>query len=164
MGLAEIQALKSKSGQPKPLKKYVIPKVSKKKAEQIAKDKELNKANGGGELQRWFNERRLEMKGVCSHCGGKSCKDDDNYFRFSVAHILPKAYFPSVKTNRHNWVELCHFGQSCHSNLDNNVLDLIDLNCFDEIITKFVAMYPEIASKEKRRIPSVLMQYVDVEK
>ena len=33
-----------------------------------------------------------------------------------------------------------------------------------EVIKKFVAMYPEIAPEERRRIPNVLLQYVEVEK
>lgn len=164
MGLAELQALRAGRDKPKEKKVYRIPKVSKKKAKQIEDNKELNKANGGGELTRWFNERRKEMGGHCHHCNGKSCKDDDNYFKFSICHILPKAYFPSVATNKHNFIELCFWSKNCHGNMDNKILDLIDMNCFDEIITKFVAMYPDIAPKERKRIPEILMQYVEVEK
>ena len=48
--------------------------------------------------------------------------------------------------------------------MDNKMLDLIEMNCWDEIVTKFCSMYPFIADKEKRRIPDVLLQYVEVEK
>lgn len=122
-------------------------------------------AVGGAELQRWFNDRRKGMTGKCANCGNKSCKDSDDFFKFSIAHILPKAYFPSVKTNENNFIELCFWGDSsCHSQMDNKMLDLIEMACFDQIVTKFVAMYPSIAEHEKRRIPTVLLQYVETEK
>lgn len=116
------------------------------------------------EQWKWFLERRKEMKGVCAHCGQPSCKNDENKFHFSICHILPKAYFPSVATHPDNWIELCFWGKnSCHTNYDNKILDLMDMNCFDQIITKFVKIYPSIAKEEKRRIPAVLMQYLDTE-
>lgn len=118
----------------------------------------------GAELNRWFEDRRKEMTGYCANCNGKSCKDDDTYFRFSIAHLLPKAYFPSVKTHPKNFIELCHFGNGCHSMMDNKMLDLIDMACFDEIVNKVVAIYPSIAVSERRRIPNVLLQYIEVEK
>jgi hypothetical protein len=114
-------------------------------------------------LERWFNERHKEMAGYCKHCNGRSQKGYPNY-KCSVAHILPKNFFNSISTHPDNWIELCFYGKSCHTNLDNNMLDLIDLNCFDEVITKFVRMYPDIDPKERRRIPAVLVQYIETEK
>jgi hypothetical protein len=116
-----------------------------------------------GELERWFQERRREMKGVCLHCGGKTCRDDDQWFRASLAHILPKAYFPSVSTHPLNWIELCFWGNSCHTNMDNKVLDMTEMACWDTIVTRFQAMYPSIAPKERRRIPEILMQYIEID-
>ena len=104
------------------------------------------------------------MTGVCHHCNMASCKNDDYYFKYSIGHILPKALFPSVKTHPLNFIELCFWNNSCHSQMDNKILDLIDMNCFDEIITKFVAIYPSIDKKERKRIPEILMQYIEVEK
>ncbi len=148
---------------PKEKKIYKIPPISKKKAALMEAEKGLTSVGGGNELDRWFNERRKEMNGSCGHCGGKSCKDSDQYFKFSICHILPKAYFPSVATNLNNWLELCFWNQSCHTLMDNKILDLTEMACWDEIVTKFVAMYPDIAQSEKRRIPSVLLEYVKTE-
>lgn len=122
------------------------------------------KIGGGAAMTRWFEQRRFEMTGVCRHCGGVSSAYSDLYYKFSIAHILPKAYFPSVKTHALNWIELCHFGKSCHTNLDNHYIDLIDLNCWDEVVEKFLGIYPSIAFKERRRIPDVLMQFVKNER
>jgi hypothetical protein len=113
-------------------------------------------------LNDWFKDRELEMTGQCKHCGGKTQKGQKNY-KCSVAHILPKAYFKSVATHPDNSIELCFYGNSCHTNFDNSTIDIMDLNCFDEIIQKFVKMYPYIAKEEKRRIPSILLEYVKME-
>lgn len=118
----------------------------------------------GAEMNRWFENRRKEMTGVCANCRNKSCKDSDEFYKFSICHILPKAYFGSIKTHEKNWLELCFWGEkSCHSNLDNRMIDLINMACWDEIVTKFVAMYPEIAENEKKRIPQVLLNYIQTE-
>jgi hypothetical protein len=125
---------------------------------------EMKKDVGGGaELKRWFADRRKEMTGGCANCGKPSCKRDDKYYKFSIAHILPKAYFKSVATHPSNWIELCFWGDSCHTNMDNKTLDLIDMACWDTIVTRFQEMYPMIDKKERKRIPDVLMQYVEID-
>lgn len=148
-----------------------------KKKEQITKANERNKVRslnqyqrmqelvpvGTGELQRWFETRHKEMKGVCQHCQGRTEKGRNTY-KNSIAHILPKRFFKSIATHPLNWIELCFYGKSCHTNFDQMSLDIIELNCFDEVIKKFVAMYPDIAEHEKRRIPKVLLNYIEVEK
>lgn len=113
-------------------------------------------------LDDWFRERQKEMTGKCNNCSGKTEKDSRHYKR-SLAHILPKAYFPSVATHPDNWLELCFYSNSCHTNLDNKMIDLIDLNCFDLVIQKFVKIYPHIAQEERRRIPAILLEYLKVE-
>lgn len=118
----------------------------------------------GISMTRWFNDRHPEMTGVCAHCGGPTSSYDPVYWRFSISHLLPKAHFGSIKTHPDNWLELCHFGNSCHFNLDNGSIDIMDLNCFDLVIVKFVIIYPSIAQSERRRIPGVLLQYLEVEK
>lgn len=114
------------------------------------------------DLEQWFNDRHKEMKGVCKNCGGKTQKGQVNY-KNSVAHILPKAYFPSIATHPDNFIELCFYGESCHTNMDNKTLDLIDMNCFDEIVEKVCKMYPSIAQEERRRIPKILLEYIKTE-
>ena len=119
--------------------------------------------SANAELERWFKERREEMTGICQHCGSKTSKNDDKYYKFSIAHLFQKAYFKSVKTHPDNWIELCHFNKSCHTNFDNSMIDIIDLNCFDIVIEKFVKMYPCIAVDERRRIPAVLLEYLKID-
>lgn len=149
---------------------------TKKRAEKYAAQPTVRKAgwfdlneavnivvgNGDSKLQRWFEDRHKEMKGVCKNCGGKTQKGQANY-KNSVAHILPKAYFPSIATHPDNFIELCFYGESCHTNMDNKTLDLIDMNCFDEIVEKVCRMYPSIAPEERRRIPAILREYIKTE-
>lgn len=111
-------------------------------------------------LTEWFLERRKEMTGKCKHCGAVSCKNDNLFFKHSIAHILPKRLFPSVATHPDNWIELCFWSKNCHGNFDNGILDMIDLHCFDEVIEKFIRIYPAIDNKERRHIPDILLQYV----
>ena len=134
------------------------------KEQDISLEQKALNASKAAAMQRWFAERREEMKGKCAHCGGKTMKYNGDKFYYSIAHILPKAYFKSVATHPDNWIELCFYGQSCHTNYDNHMIDIMELNCFDEVITKFVRMYPDIAVDERRRIPAVLLQYVETEK
>lgn len=112
-----------------------------------------------GELQRWFEERHKEMTGKCSHCNGMTTKGT-KFYKASIAHLLPKRIFKSVATNPLNWIELCFWGNNCHGNMDNNMLDLIEMNCFDTIVERFLKIYPFIAKKERRHIPLVLLEYL----
>lgn len=172
MGINELRQIRESRDTPKEKKVYKIPPISKKKQAEAdratiarANEKTLSPAvKGSAELNRWFEERHKEMTGLCWHCQCRSSKYSKTYWKFSIAHILPKKIFNSVATHPLNWIELCFFGNSCHTNFDQFMLDIMDLNCFDLVIKRFVAMYPDIAPKERRHIPEVLLQYVEVEK
>ncbi len=123
-------------------------------------NREMSK--GYAELERWFKERQKEMTGRCMNCGGKT-EAHTKMYKCSIAHILPKAYFKSVATHPDNFLELCFYGNSCHTNMDNKMIDLIDLNCFDTVIQKFTKIYPAISADEKRRIPAILIEYLKTE-
>ena len=130
-------------------------------ANDIVKEFKLGE-RGKSELWDWFLDRREEMVGKCQHCSKKSLRDSDKFFHHSVCHILPKSknMFPSVATNKFNWLELC---QECHDNFDHYIIDIIDLNCFDEVVEKVTRMYPHIAPEERRRIPAILREYIKLE-
>ena len=120
------------------------------------------KPKGSAELQRWFEDRHKELKGFCSHCGGVTQKGKENY-KSSIHHFLPKSLFKSVATHPLNFLELCFYQNSCHTNLESHIIDLIELNCWDEVVTKFVKIYPSIAKEERRRIPKILLEYIETE-
>jgi len=158
MGLEEIKAIKEMARFPKEKKRYVIPKKSAKRIEQE------KSYSGDNAMWEWFAEGRKEMTGKCEHCGGKTMKDDDEKYHYSIAHILPKAYFPSIALHPLNRIELCFYQNSCHTNYDNKILDLMDMNCFDKIVKRVAAMYPLIEKSERRRIPQILLDYIETEK
>lgn len=132
-------------------------------ADVIETDRVIKNNGKNGEQWRWFEKQRSKMKGVCDNCGGKTQKHDDNTFYYSIAHLLPKSHFKSIATNDENWLELCYYGNSCHSNFDNHMIDITELNCFDKVIEKIVKLYPHISKEERRRIPAILLEYIKTE-
>jgi len=137
--------------------------LTKLRVVEVESDDNRALAKNYGALDRWFREVRKSMTGKCMNCGGKTCADNDKEYKRSVAHILPKAYFKSVATHPDNFLELCFYGNSCHTNLDHHMIDLIELNCFDTVIQKFTKIYPHIAKDELRRVPPILIEYLKVE-
>lgn len=153
------------------LKEAIIAKQRKRNAAKLTGTKlrglayeqqEIKAPKDYAVLDRWFRDRQKEMTGRCMNCGGKT-EAHTKLYKCSIGHILPKAYFKSVATHSENWLELCFYGNSCHTNYDNKMIDLIDLNCFDKVIQKFTKIYPFIAPEEKRRIPPILIEYLKTE-
>lgn len=138
----------------KPLKK-----ISDKKAKEIRGDDK-------SDLDKWFEERRAEMTGKCLFCQGKTEKDNDDTYKFSIAHLLPKRknMFPSVACHPFNFLELCYYGNSCHSNFDNGIITwefLADSKEFEVIAEKFKKIYPFITESEKRNLPEPLIKLIE---
>lgn len=120
-----------------------------------------NEARENKELETWFNDRKPEMTGQCYECGGKTTKDDVKIWKHSMAHILAKSIFDSVKTHPLNFVELCYYGNSHHTNFDNNGYEYAKVNMpktYRLIVYRVSVMYPKI--KEKDKIPDVLLNDV----
>lgn len=109
----------------------------------------------------WFKARRQEMTGYCScGCGNPSSKNSEEYFRFSICHILPQRFFKSVQFNPYNWIEMAFWG-GCHTNFDNRGEDRWHkLACWDEIVTRFKIIYPLTLQEERKHIPDVLLPYI----
>jgi hypothetical protein len=134
--------------------------VSKKKAAQYKTQKESKTDNA---LDKWFEERRVEMTGKCCLCGGKTLKDNDEEYRRSIHHLFDKrpTMFPSVSTHPDNWLEVCFYGNSCHTNLHNKTITwelLLDSAEGKLIIGKFKKILPYIAENERRNIPEILLK------
>lgn len=153
-----LRLIKQNAGKPKLKAPKYINKISAKKQAKLIEEKE-----GTAELWDWFEDRRREMKGVCQNCLEPTSKKDDKYFHFCIAHILPKRFFPSLAKDLDNWLELCYFGKGCHPSLDNCVIDLTDLHCWDDVVEKFQRMYPRMAKEERKHIPETLRQYITVD-
>lgn len=163
MGLEEIRRLKFEASLPKQKKVYSIPKKSEKR---LAKEKAERESGGDNALDLWFEARRKEMKGKCSLCGGKTEKSNDATYRRSIHHLLDKrpTMFPSVALNEDNWLEVCHFGNSCHDNIHNRTITwelLFDSAEWPMITAKFKKIYPYIHPDEYKNIPELLLKELD---
>lgn len=135
-----------------------IKKISDKKKKELSGETK-------SDLDSWFEDRRKEMTGKCLFCGGKTEVHNDDTFKNSIAHILPKRknQFPSVACHPDNWVELCFFGNSCHTNFDAGIITwefLADSKEWEVIAGKFLKIYPYINEIEKRNLPEVLLKLV----
>lgn len=160
MGIEQIRAMKDAAKIPKPLKKYQIPKVSKKRAEQIAAEKE---ARGGNdtELQRWFKQKIKISSGFCSECG---CNVEKNVFKYAVmtvAHILPKrdTCCPSVKTHPLNFVILCPYH---HDQFDKASWgEKEKMGCWNTVRDRLIMVYPDLDPSEHRHFPESVLRYME---
>jgi len=153
--------LKRKNGELPPL-----PTKKEKKALNRISPKKQKELSGDEKLDEWFEERRKEMKGRCIFCGSKTEKDNDETYRRSIAHLLPKrkSMFPSVATHPSNFLELCFYGNSCHTNFDNGIITwefLHDSAEWKIIVEKFKKIYPFIPRSECKNIPELLLKELE---
>jgi len=144
-------------------KKYVISKVSEKRKQKLAEQKEEGSDN---KLDLWFEERRKEMTGVCAECGGKTGKHDDKFYRHSICHILPKRdnMFPSISTHDLNWIELCFWGNSCHSKYDSSFEKAAQMRIWPYVCKRLNILYPLLTREEKAKLPDIIVQEILPEK
>lgn len=140
-------------------KKKINP-VSPKRAAQIKEEKE----GGDTKLDKWFEERRLEMTGRCCLCNSKSERDNDETYRRSIHHLFEKrpTMFPSVSLHSDNWLELCFWGENaCHTNIHNGTITwdlLMDSAEGVMILEKAKKIIPFIHENERKNIPDVLLK------
>lgn len=148
MGIAEIRKLKN---EPKPKKeKKPLAKIGAKKAARLAAEKE---AGTDGAMDKFFISLRPKMKNKCLFCGGKTMKEDDEKFFFSLAHLLPKNLFPSVALMPENVIELCFYAPSCHTNFDNGTISwefIRDSKEWNEISERLYIILPQVAHEERK--------------
>lgn len=146
-------------------KKPLRNKSLKVQAEEAAAKKAASVEGVDNKQDIWFAEKRKEMTGRCVFCGGKTEKNNDVTYRNSVAHLLAKrkSMFPSVATHPDNWLELCFYGNSCHTNFDNSIIAwelLADSNEWKIIVDKFKLIFPSIAPEEHKNIPELLLKEI----
>lgn len=134
-----------------------IPKVSPKRARQMAEEK----AGGDSALDRWFEEMRHWLTGKCSFCNGRTTWKNEELWRCAIAHLLAKSKFPSVATNNNNWVELCW---DCHTGFDNGMISwemLYDSHEWLMLRSQLEKVLPFVAPNEQsQKIYSKLKELV----
>ncbi len=152
-GLAEKT---TKKKEPKPLRKVSLKKEAENKA--------AKEAGTDGEMDAFFKGLRKSMTGRCLFCNGNTMKQDDDKFHFSLAHLMPKSIFKSVATHPDIIIELCFYGNSCHTNFDNGMitwLTLKDSKEWDIIKEKLLTVLPMVAQEErKHKLYTTLIELV----
>lgn len=126
-----------------------IKQVGDKKAAQIAEQKKSGESDA---VYNFFVEMRPTMTGRCAFCNGETEKNNDETFHFSLAHLLGKASFPSVATHPDNVIELCYYGESCHTNFDHGTITwqfLYDSAEWPMIKDKLLKVLPAVAANER---------------
>ena len=149
----------------RPLKTKEKKPIAPKSAKRIQKEKEQKLQGGDDALDLWFEARRKEMTGKCLFCGGKTEAKNDETYRSSIAHLLPKkdnfGGVPSVATHEDNWIELCFYGNSCHTNFDNKMITwefLYDSYEWKVMMEKMKKILPFIHPDELKNVPEQFLK------
>lgn len=98
------------------------------------------------DLNQWYKRQRKYMTGKCCNCNNPSSKDNEKYWRWSIAHVFPKNIFKSVATNDENWIELCI---ECHTLFDSNLETASEMKCFLLAAQKFYLFHDKITENHK---------------
>lgn len=131
-------------------RKNAIPKIQSQLRKLYKTDDTVREGSKENDkLDFWFKERRREMQNVCTECGNKTNRDSDKYYKWSIAHIVPKARIPSVKTDDNNWVELCWLH---HQEFDSTFDKAAAMQCFPEVKQKFQLFKNLIPPQELRKV------------
>lgn len=152
LGLLPKEAVKKT---PKP-----IPKKSKKR---IAEDKEKKNSVGGGDsdLVKWYAKIMQEEPGKCWETGELIDKKDKMGWHGSIAHILPKEHFPSVKTHPLNYMILKMWGGT-HSTYDSSWEQAAKMKIWPYSLKIIIHdLYPLLTAEERRKLPEVVKQEIN---
>jgi hypothetical protein len=98
------------------------------------------------ELGKWFKERILELakNPVCMECGAEI---PSQFFRHAVAHIFPKAQFPSVRTHKWNYLFL-GAGCGCHDK-SHTIESFCKMKMWPVAVQRFRLFENDIKEKHK---------------
>lgn len=110
MGLREIQNLKARADEPKPVKRYAIPKVSKKRQKKLAEQKITAEKDAD-----FYKEIWLASPHRCQSCDCKLPKTPSNWM---FHHLLEKRNYPQYRYVPENIMILC---LECHSKAETNI-------------------------------------------
>lgn len=110
MSLEHVRYLKSMANEPKPKKRYVIPKVSAKRARLIEQQKVTAEAD-----KEFYKEIYAASPHWCQNCECKLPKEPQT---FMFHHLLEKRNYPQFRYTPENIMILC---LTCHSKAETNI-------------------------------------------
>jgi 5-methylcytosine-specific restriction endonuclease McrA len=110
MGLFEIQKLKAEANDPKPEKRYTIPKVSAKRKKKLEEQKVTLEKD-----REFYKEIYAASPHRCQNCDCKLPKEPQT---FMFHHLLEKRNYPQFRYVPENIMILC---LECHSKAETNM-------------------------------------------
>lgn len=110
MSIEHIRRLKEQANEPKPKKKYVIPKVSKKRQKKLEDQKELAKLD-----EAFYKEVWAASAHKCQNC---DCRLPKTPYNWMFHHLLEKRNYPQFRHVPENIMILC---LECHSKAETNI-------------------------------------------
>src|SRR5689334_4062258 len=110
MGLKELQNIRANRDEPKPVKRYVIPKVSKKRQKKLAEQKITAEKDAD-----FYKEVYAASPHRCQNCDCKLPKTPSNWM---FHHLLEKRNYPQYRYVPENIMILC---LECHSKAETNM-------------------------------------------
>ena len=116
----------------------------------------------------WFDNRMNTLEPICENCGKMAewLKEPGRrkQWKSCQGHLLPKRHFKSIQTHPLNgmvlgsgYSGLCN----CHDNYDASWEKAAKMKIWDEVVRRFLIMYPLITEQEQRFIPNQLLQEVN---
>ncbi len=110
MGLKELQNIREHRDDPKPVKRYSIPKVSKKRQKKLAEQKVTAERDA-----EFYKEVYAASPHKCQNCDCKLPRTPSN---FMFHHLLEKRNYPQYRYVPENIAILC---LECHSKCETNI-------------------------------------------
>ncbi len=162
MSIETIRALKAAALLPKEKKIYKIPPISKKKAALLEAEKGLRNGEDT-ELQKWYANIMQSEPGKCWETGEPINKQDKMGWHGSIAHVLCKEHYPSVKVHPLNYMILKMWGGT-HGQYDSSWENASKMRIWPYALKIINILYPLLTQEEKRKLPEVIIQEINPEK
>jgi len=105
-----IRHLKEMATEPKPKKKYTIPKISKKRQKKLEEQKDLLKLD-----ETFYKEVWAASANKCQNC---DCRLPRTPYNWMFHHLLEKRNYPQFRHTPENIMILC---LECHSKAETNI-------------------------------------------
>lgn len=146
---------RAESAKKKPLKRTPI-KKKKVFGSTVFKPKKKDKA-----LWNWYETIMAAEDAQCLECklqgtGGFIGKHNKIAWHGSIAHVLPKAIFPSVKTHPDNYVILSMYNCCHHGQYDASWDKAMKMNVWAIVKPKLRILIPLLPQREYGKLPDVI--------
>lgn len=114
------------------------------------------------QLQKWYQTIMDHEMPVCWETGDKIDIRDKKGWQGSIAHVLPKSLFDSVKTHPMNYMILKMWGGT-HGQYDSSWENAAKMKVWPHAVKIFNILYPLLTREEKAKLPDIIIQEIKPE-